>query len=140
MSTISPPIKAKAERRRTTKLTQTMAKNKSRLPKSETSQLNEVTHPDMLSSSQSGAIGTGLVVSSGKPAATGGLAFLVGSYTMMSALIYLVLPVLYTYLLCQPCILYTRVNRDPCWGFIRHYIPVWKPLLLFRYLLLVFRE
>jgi hypothetical protein len=43
-------------------------------------------------------------VSPGKPAATGGLAFLVGSYTMMSALIYLGLPVLYTYLLCQPCI------------------------------------
>jgi hypothetical protein len=104
MSTISPPIKAKAERRRTTKLTQTMAKNKSRLPKSATSQLNEVTHPDMVSSSHSGAIGTGLFVSPGKPAATGGLAFLVGSYTMMSTLIYLVLPVLYTYLLCQPCV------------------------------------
>jgi amino acid transporter len=38
-----------------------------------------------------GAIGPGLFVSSGKTLATGGPAFLVGSYTFMSALIYLVL-------------------------------------------------
>lgn len=38
-----------------------------------------------------GAIGTGLFVSSGETLATGGTAFLVGSYTFMSALTYLVL-------------------------------------------------